>query len=121
MFYYSGHGGQQPDENGEKLDGKDETLCAFDGEIRDDYLDEVWRSFQEGSRIVKVSDSNSGTNCKNRGVDLTHRSPIMPIDEELANEMQAQLIYNGGCRDGFSSAGYFGGGALQHGPLQYLE
>jgi N-acetylmuramoyl-L-alanine amidase len=113
VFYFSGHGGQQPDENSDESDGKDETLCAFDGEIKDDYLDEVWRSFQEGCRIVMVSDScNSGTNYKNRGVEVGYFTPIMPVDEELANEMQAQLIHYGGCRDGFTSAGYFGGGAF---------
>jgi uncharacterized caspase-like protein len=38
VFYYSGHGGQQPDFNGDEVDGKDETLVAYDREVIDDKI-----------------------------------------------------------------------------------
>jgi len=115
-FYYSGHGGQQPDflsPNKDELDGQDETLVAFDSQIIDDELNEIWLSFAEGVRIVMISDScNSGTNYRTVGT-FENPSPIIPIlDKEIQGEMKAQLIHYGGCRDGFESGGYQGGGAF---------
>jgi len=117
VFYFSGHGGSQPDRSsprlGDESDGRDETLIAYDGEIVDDHLDDIWLAFREGARIVMISDScNSGTNYKNTGTVL-HPSPIVPIpDPETAEKMAAQLIHYGGCRDGWTSTGYLGGGAF---------
>lgn len=63
VFYYSGHGGQMPDANGDESDGQDETLVAYDGQIVDDQLNDIWLRFRRGVRIVMISDScNSGTN-----------------------------------------------------------
>jgi Caspase domain len=116
VFYYSGHGGQQPDANSptkDEMDGQDETLVAFDREIIDDELNEVWLSVMEDVRIVMISDScNSGTNFKNVGTFI-HSTPFIPvIDKSVEQQMKAQLIHYGGCRDGFSSSGYLGGGAF---------
>jgi len=113
VFYFSGHGGQQPDLDGDELDGQDETLVAYDREIIDDELNKVWPQFRSGVRIVMLSDScNSGTNYKNRG-RFDAPSPFVPVlDKAVANEMRAQMIHIGGCRDGFSSTGYLSGGAF---------
>jgi hypothetical protein len=116
VFYYSGHGGQQPDfgsPNKDELDGQDETLVAYDREIIDDELNEIWLSVPQGARIVMISDScNSGTNYKMAGTFRTS-TPIIPvIDKAVQDQMKAQLIHYGGCRDGFSSSGYLGGGAF---------
>ena len=100
VFYFSGHGGQQPDEDGEELDGRDETLLSYDGAIVDDELNDIWRRFPAGSRIVMISDScNSGTNYRLRGQDLRDPSPINPMKEEKVGNMKARLIHLGGCRD----------------------
>ncbi len=104
-FYYSGHGGQQPDfmsSDTDELDGMDETLVAFDRDIIDDDLNEIWLSFREGVRIVMLSDScNSGTNYKFAG-NFDAPSPVVPIlDKGIQEQMKAQLIHYGGCRDGF--------------------
>src|SRR4051812_100879 len=48
VFYYSGHGGQQPDMNGDETDGQDETLVAYDRQIIDDELDKIWLQFRAG-------------------------------------------------------------------------
>lgn len=114
VFYYSGHGGQQPDENGDELDGQDETLVAYDRQILDDELNKIWLQFQPGVRIVMLSDScNSGTNYRHRVLgDWYKPSPIVPVDEATADQMKAQLIHFGGCRDGYGSSGYKHGGAF---------
>lgn len=116
VFYYSGHGGQQPDFNSPKkdeMDGKDETLIAYDKQIIDDELDEIWLSAPAGVRIVMISDScNSGSNYRKAGT-VVSSTPFVPVQRpHVAQNTQAQLIHFGGCRDGFTSSGYFGGGAF---------
>ena len=60
---YSGHGGQVPDRNGEESpDGMDETWVLFDRQLVDDELYGLWRGFEQGVRILVLSDScHSGT------------------------------------------------------------
>ncbi len=116
VFYYSGHGGQQPDLESlveDELDGKDETLVAYDRQIIDDELNEIWLSVTPGARIVMISDScNSGSNYRMAGT-LVNPTSIIPFsDKTVENQMKAQLIHYGGCRDGFPSSGYQGGGAF---------
>ncbi len=118
VYYFSGHGGQQPDQNGDDMDGQDETQCAYNGQLIDDQLNEVWLKFKSGVRIVMMSDScNSGTVYKNLRGKATLRAvrptPIIPItDLEVSLAMKAKLIHLGGCRDGFGSSGYQLGGAF---------
>lgn len=113
VFYYSGHGGQQPDTSGDETDGQDETLVAYDRQIIDDELNDIWLSFKPGVRIIMLSDScNSGTNYKGI-VTINRNSPIVAIPNlKAASEMRAQMIHFGGCRDGGTSAGYADGGAF---------
>lgn len=112
LFYYAGHGGQQPDRNGDESDGHDETLIAFDGEIIDDQLNEIWCSFKPGVRIIMLSDScNSGTNYRDLN-RIPEPTPIKPVDDGISDEMVAQMVHMGGCRDGAVSAGYQSGGAF---------
>ena len=62
---YSGHGASIPDESGDEEDGKDESWCLFDGYLLDDELYALWTRFEEGVRIMVVSDScHSGTVTK---------------------------------------------------------
>jgi hypothetical protein len=60
---YSGHGGQVPDRNGEESpDGMDETWVLFDRQLVDDELYSLWQGFEQGVRILVLSDScHSGT------------------------------------------------------------
>ncbi|UCF42433.1 MAG: caspase family protein [Planctomycetota bacterium] len=116
VFYYSGHGGQQPDKDGDEVDGKDETLVAYDREVIDDKVHEALGRFRKGVRIVMISDScNSGTNYRGwRDVPLDMEATFRPVARRTQTQikMQAQLIHLGGCRDGFGSAGYQSGGAF---------
>lgn len=115
VFYYAGHGGQQPDVNGDELDGQDETLVAYDREIIDDDLNKIWEKMKAGVRIVMVSDScNSGTNYRLRATFSTP-TPFVPLPETRSPDlMRAQMIHFGGTRDGFPSVGYNGGGAFTY-------
>lgn len=116
VFYYSGHGGQQPDINGDELDGKDETLVAYDREVIDDKIHQALAKFRKGVRIVMISDScNSGSNYRGMmTVNVREDSIFRPVARRSTDKIkiEAQLIHLGGCRDGFTSAGYQGGGAF---------
>lgn len=116
VFYYSGHGGQQPDRNGDELDGKDETLVAYCRQIIDDEIHEALTKFESGVHIIMLSDScNSGTNYRGRmTVPVNEEAIFRPVARKAqkAVDMKAQLIHLGGCRDGFGSAGYQKGGAF---------
>ena len=116
IFYYSGHGGQQPDIDNDELDGKDETLVAYDREVIDDKIHQALSKFRPGVRIVMISDScNSGSNYKGViTIKVNEDSIFRPIAKRSRDEVEieAQLIHLGGCRDGFTSAGYQGGGAF---------
>ncbi|MEL6832823.1 MAG: caspase family protein [Bacteroidota bacterium] len=57
LVTYSGHGSHVPDLNNDERDARDETLCLYDGQIIDDELLLHWSKFQEGVRILVISDS----------------------------------------------------------------
>ena len=62
VFFFSGHGDQVTDENGDENDNKDEALAAYDRRIIDDELPPLWAKFRPGVRILMISDTcNSGT------------------------------------------------------------
>ena len=114
VFYYSGHGSQQPDVNGDELDGHDETLVLYDRQITDDHLNEVWPEFSDGVRIVMVSDScNSGNNYRGvRDVPSNMALPICLSGCLDGKNMNAQMIHYSGCREDQTAMGYVTGGAF---------
>ncbi len=65
LLYYSGHGGQLPDLDGDEDDGVDETWCLFNGQLMDDQIKQMWTKFEEDVRVFMISDScHSGTVAK---------------------------------------------------------
>lgn len=118
VFYYSGHGGQQPnfDPEDPETDNKDETLVVYDRDIIDDEIHKIFTEFKSGVHIIMLSDScNSGTNYRmRRTVSMKEEAVFRPVAKitEKAVNIKAQLIHLGGCRDGFSAAGYHEGGAF---------
>ncbi|HEX3043464.1 MAG TPA: caspase family protein [Bacillota bacterium] len=138
VFYFSGHGGQQPVTDSinihEQSDKRNETLCAYDGEIIDDELNKIWLNFRPGVRLVMFSDScNAGTNFRGFQASLKwFRSLVKPAHSKTKSEiktnpkksvtlwkpfikipqpeMKAQLIHMGGCPDGGESQGTQAGG-----------
>jgi tetratricopeptide (TPR) repeat protein len=73
LFYFSGHGTQVPDTNGDEDDGLDEALCAYDTVfggpsdpekakiILDDEIGEKLRKIKARESVVIVDSCNSGT------------------------------------------------------------
>jgi hypothetical protein len=104
VFFISSHGGQNPDMNGDEIDGMDETICLWDGQLSDDYLYELWKEAPAGLRILFITDTcNSGTNFKYKPRSLKKTIP---------REYSGQMIHFGGCADGESSFGDASGGAF---------
>lgn len=65
FIYYSGHGGQVPDLDGDEEDGLDETWCLYNGQLIDDEIHYLLTTFKPGVRILVLSDScHSGTITK---------------------------------------------------------
>ena len=111
LFYYSGHGGQLDDDNGDETDGLDETLCLFDGQMRDDVLNKTWITFPKDCVIYMLADScHSGTNF--RALGRTSRPVAVDFGKDLLGDpdMKAALLHLSGCRDDQESAGYQTGG-----------
>jgi hypothetical protein len=103
LFYFAGHGQRCPDRSGDEGDGFDELLLAYDRPLTDDELDESWREFPEGVRILVVSDAcHSGTNYK---------FPAAPSRIVLP-PMKASLVHLAACRDEESAEAFRGGGAF---------
>lgn len=121
FFYYSGHGGQERDRNGDESDGQDETLVCYDGHLIDDRLNEIWLSCASGVRLYMISDScNSETNYrlapgKTDGTfpkaKLRAISTAQGVDKG-PQRMRAQMLHLGGCRDGSTSMGVADGGVF---------
>jgi hypothetical protein len=121
FFYYSGHGGQQPDKNGDESDGQDETLICYDGHLVDDRLNDIWLSCASGVRIYMISDScNSETNFRLAPgntdgtfpkVQLRAISTAQGVDKG-EKKLKAKLLHLGGCRDGRTSLGASDGGVF---------
>lgn len=104
VFYMSGHGGQVPDMNGDEADGRDETLCLWDGQLVDDSLYELWSMAPDGIRAFYVTD------CCNSGSNFRAMPQVLPRQAIL--KFNGQLIHYGGCPDGNYSYGGSGGGVF---------
>jgi len=67
VFYYSGHGGQVPDRNGDEKDGLDETLTPYDvtprgdNQITDDVFGALLRRMKGRDVTVIIDSCFSGT------------------------------------------------------------
>lgn len=90
LIYFSGHGGQAIDHGDDEIDGLDETICLYDGEMSDDKINDLLQLFPEDINLVVITDCcNSGTN-----LDLL-KKPI-PCKN---------VIHIAGCSDGAYSYG----------------
>lgn len=97
VFYFSGHGAQVPDQNGDEEDGMDEALVAYDvlpegaknpieaKLILDDELGEMLRKLKGGKVVVIVDACYSGT--MTRGIGGV---PVSMLEETPAS--QAKFI-----------------------------
>lgn len=101
ILYISGHGGQVDDASGDEADGKDETLCLYDGQLSDDSLWQLLAQVPKGIRVWMITDTcNSGTNYR------------APHSYRSAADIGPVLLHWGGCADGKSSFGSAQGGTF---------
>lgn len=103
-LYWSGHGGQTADRNGDEADGMDEYLCPWDAPLLDDDLAVLFDTIPAGVRVFCIFDTcNSGTMARR-----ALRSP------RIANPrtFRASMIVFAGCADGKSSFGGPQGGVF---------
>jgi hypothetical protein len=62
LLTYSGHGGQLPDPSGIEPSGMNQTWVLYDRMLLDDELYALWSEFEDGVRVIVISDScHSGT------------------------------------------------------------
>ncbi|OHB78641.1 MAG: hypothetical protein A2W31_15220 [Planctomycetes bacterium RBG_16_64_10] len=122
VLYNSGHGGQQPDRNGDELDGCDETLCWWDGEVRDDAIERYLLRLRKGVRVLFVSDTcNSGTSYRGVPQRLNRGRRSTPVRLPEPVTFRAGLVHFGGCEDGRSSFGTEEGGVWTLALLEALS
>jgi len=108
FIYYSGHGGQMPDQNGDEIDGKDETFCFYDGEFVDDDMYQLLSLIDKEVRCFVITDCcNSGSNLRARQLS-TPRS----IEKAIPEEFCGKVIHFAGCGDGRYSYGSEDGGVF---------
>ena len=103
VIYYSGHGGQVRDTNGDEEDGQDETICLWDGPLTDDTLAALWSEMPAGLRVFFVTDScHSGTNYRQRRT----------LRRSIPRDCPVSILHFGGAADGASSHGDAQGGTF---------
>ena len=64
FIYFSGHGSQVEDKNGDEEDGLDETLYLYDGHLIDDEFGELLKNIPSQNVVVLVDACHSGTGTK---------------------------------------------------------
>ncbi|OPZ90375.1 MAG: Caspase domain protein [Firmicutes bacterium ADurb.Bin419] len=109
VFYFSGHGSRVPDRNGDEEDGIDEAIVAYDGNIIDDELHEIWKNFKPGVKIVMISDSCfSGTVLKKTASQGNSSLDVLDNNSSI----NASLVFIGACQDNETTGGSPQGGAF---------
>lgn len=89
---YSGHGGQIWDQSGdETTDDKDETLCLFDRQYRDDEFNRQLSRFASGVRILWISDSCHATS-NFRNLDDEQLADAPPAPRTLGLDKSQEVI-----------------------------
>jgi len=89
LIYFSGHGSQIPDQNGDEADGYDEVLCPWDVDsdtaaniIIDDEFGELLNKFSDRECVVIVDSCHSGTSTRNLESMPCVRSRYLPLKAE---------------------------------------
>ncbi len=97
LLTYSGHGSQvmEVGGNNDEDDGLDETWCLFNGELIDDELRYLWTLFDEGVRVLVISDScTNGTIIGYRDLSpLMNQEGVRALSKAIPERMILRLHY----------------------------
>ena len=109
-IFYSGHGGQVKDWDGDEEDGLDETLCLWNGQVVDDLVGDFL------AKVDKTVQVNFWTDCCHSGSNFKAVNPI-DIPKIMRSRVSrgaapivCKVAHLGGCRDGAYSYGSAAGG-----------
>lgn len=102
FLFWSGHGGQIQDMNGDEIDGKDECLYPWDDYIVDDELGDVFAEVKEGVKVFFICDT-----CHSE--TMARRALVSP-NFVSARSFKASLLLFAGCSDSKVSYGSSNGG-----------
>ncbi len=103
---YSGHGGSLKDQSQQEADDYDETICLYDGQVRDNAVHALFGLFGKSVNVVWISDScHAETNArmtkhpnlkiKARPADVV--SQVFGGDESIMTK--CNLVAIAGCKD----------------------
>ncbi len=101
FLFWSGHGGQMQDLNGDEIDGMDECLYPWDNYLLDDELANVFERVPAGVRVFFICDTcHSSTMARQKLI-----SPVV-----VSRSFKASLLLFAGCSEGKVSFGSSAGG-----------
>lgn len=104
LFYFSGHGSQIPDKNGDERDRKDETRLCYDKEITDDEFDVHFHQFNRAVRLLVLEDCCHADDASEPlRMSSAHKS-------SKKNSLKASLIHIGASHAGTEAFGNSLGG-----------
>jgi len=101
LFYFSGHGIQMKDYNGDELDGKDELICPHEAGrwdimfIKDDEIDKWFAEINTADKLVIFDCCHSGTAVREVSFTNTVKEyhPSEPIRIASQGGIHPELLY----------------------------
>lgn len=95
IFFYSGHGGRNPgSHDAREIDGTDETIFLFNGEIVDDEMGTMFDSLHAGTSILSLDSCFSGGFAKDV-ITRPGRIGMFSSEEDVTSGVAAQFQAGG--------------------------
>lgn len=105
VVYYSGHGGQVTDLDGDEGGGKDSTLCLWDGQMTDDLMWAALTRIPAGVRVAFVADCCNSGSVYRGPHDFVSILRARNRKSGARDVIECSLMMFSGCPDGQSSYG----------------
>jgi hypothetical protein len=126
LFYYSGHGMQRVDTNGDEVDGEDEVLCSLTPEgvasadgITDDVISQLFNSkSRKDCNILAITDCCHSGTLLDLKYSLKGAGVLLP--DKNYKDSPGNILHIGACYDRQSAyEGYVSEAAMNHGYLTF--